>query len=245
MFGSGRFAGASFAGCGAGHRRHRAGGRRHVPGCRGCRSCPPCPLLEQRAELLLQVPLRRRFLQVGAPDLVDHEQQHQNADRDEDASDGAENTGEDDAGRVRARPLRIRRPSGPALSGWFGAPVPFGRVLMEPVVHFRGAVSLLGRFPALAGVDLDVAAGEIVLLQGPNGAGKTTLLRVCAGLVPVTEWHGRVLGHDLTRRPPAVRRQVGLLGHATRPVRRPDRRRQRAVLGPRRRCGSGRRPTRR
>ena len=57
---------------------------------------------------------------------------------------------------------------------------------MEPIVHFRGAVSLLGRFPALAGVDLDVAAGEIVLLQGPNGAGKTTLLRVCAGLGRVT-----------------------------------------------------------
>ena len=53
---------------------------------------------------------------------------------------------------------------------------------MEPVVHLRGAVALLGRFPALAGVDLDVAAGEIVLLRGPNGAGKTTLLRSCAGL---------------------------------------------------------------
>ena len=39
---------------------------------------------------------------------------------------------------------------------------------MEPVVHLRGAVTLLGRFPALAGVDLDVAAGEIVLLRGPE-----------------------------------------------------------------------------
>ena len=68
---------------------------------------------------------------------------------------------------------------------------------MEPVVHFRGAVSLLGRFPALAGVDLDVAAGEVVLLQGPNGAGKTTLLRACAGLVPVVAGTARVLGHDL------------------------------------------------
>ena len=43
-----------------------------------------------------------------------------------------------------------------------------------PVVHLRGAVALLGRFPALAGVDLDVDRRRIVLLRGPNGAGKTT-----------------------------------------------------------------------
>ena len=55
---------------------------------------------------------------------------------------------------------------------------------MAPIVHLRRAVALIGRFPALAGVDLDVDPGEILLLRGPNGAGKTTLLRVCAGLVP-------------------------------------------------------------
>jgi len=86
---------------------------------------------------------------------------------------------------------------------------------MEPVVHLRAAVSLLGRFPALAGVDLDVAAGEIVLLQGPNGAGKTTLLRTCAGLLPVVSGEAVVLGHDLTRDRRSVRAEVGLLAHAT------------------------------
>lgn len=50
-----------------------------------------------------------------------------------------------------------------------------------PVVSIRSAVCLLGRFPALAGADLDVDDGEIVLLTGPNGAGKSTLLRVMAG----------------------------------------------------------------
>ena len=88
---------------------------------------------------------------------------------------------------------------------------------MEPVVHFRAAVSLLGRFPALAGVDLDVQRGSIALVHGPNGAGKTTLLRTCAGLVPVVEGEAIVLGHDLRdsaeRR--AVRRRIGLLSHAT------------------------------
>ncbi len=86
---------------------------------------------------------------------------------------------------------------------------------MDPVVHLRAAVSLLGRFPALAGVDLDVGRGETVVLQGPNGAGKTTLLRLCAGLAPVTSGTAVVLGHDLTRDRKAVRRHVGLLGHET------------------------------
>jgi heme ABC exporter ATP-binding subunit CcmA len=88
---------------------------------------------------------------------------------------------------------------------------------MEPVIHLRSAVCLLGRFPALAGVDLDVEPGEIVLLQGPNGAGKTTLLRACAGLVPVVSGEASVLGHDLRGRhgARAVRRRVALLGHAT------------------------------
>jgi heme ABC exporter ATP-binding subunit CcmA len=86
---------------------------------------------------------------------------------------------------------------------------------MDPVVHLRAAVCLLGRFPALAGIDLDVEAGEVVLLRGPNGAGKTTLLRAVAGLVPVSRGEAVVLGHDLRRDRRAVRRQVALLGHAT------------------------------
>jgi heme ABC exporter ATP-binding subunit CcmA len=86
---------------------------------------------------------------------------------------------------------------------------------MEPVVHLRAAVALLGRFPALAGVDLDVAHGEVVLLRGPNGAGKTTVLRACAGLVPVVRGEAVVLGADLRRDRRAVRRRVALLGHDT------------------------------
>jgi heme ABC exporter ATP-binding subunit CcmA len=86
---------------------------------------------------------------------------------------------------------------------------------MEPVVHFSAAVALLGRFPALAGIDFDVARGEIVLLRGPNGAGKTTLLRACAGLVPVVRGEAVVLGCNLRHDPRPIRHRVGLLGHAT------------------------------
>ena len=83
------------------------------------------------------------------------------------------------------------------------------------MVRLRGVVALLGRFPALTGIDLDIDACEIVLVQGPNGAGKSTLLRVCAGLLRVESGTAEVLGHDLSVDRSAVRRSVGLLGHDT------------------------------
>jgi heme ABC exporter ATP-binding subunit CcmA len=85
---------------------------------------------------------------------------------------------------------------------------------MEPVVRLRSVVALLGGFPALAGADLTVDAGDAVLLRGPNGAGKSTVLRVCAGLVPVASGEATVLGVDLTRDRRSVRRRIALLGHA-------------------------------
>jgi heme ABC exporter ATP-binding subunit CcmA len=89
-----------------------------------------------------------------------------------------------------------------------------GAKAMAPVVQFRAAVALAGRFPALAGVDLSLETGEVVLILGPNGAGKTSLLRACAGLLPVTSGEALILGVDLTADHTAVRRHVGLLGHA-------------------------------
>jgi heme ABC exporter ATP-binding subunit CcmA len=86
---------------------------------------------------------------------------------------------------------------------------------MDQVIRLRSAVALAGRFPVLAGVDLDVARGEVLLLRGPNGAGKTSLLRVCAGLLRVVAGEASVLGEDLVRDQRAVRRRVGLIGHQT------------------------------
>ncbi|WP_419554183.1 heme ABC exporter ATP-binding protein CcmA [Candidatus Poriferisodalis sp.] len=84
---------------------------------------------------------------------------------------------------------------------------------MAAAVAFEGVVALLDRFPALAGVDLTVQAGEMVCLRGPNGAGKSTLLRACAGLVPLRGARAEVLGFDLIADRRSVRRHVGLLGH--------------------------------
>ena len=85
---------------------------------------------------------------------------------------------------------------------------------MDPVVHLSNAVAVLGQFPVLAGVNLTVNRGEIVLLQGPNGAGKTSLLRLCAGLLPLARGEAVLLGCDLRTQREAVRSRVGLLGHA-------------------------------
>src|ERR1700690_2407917 len=85
---------------------------------------------------------------------------------------------------------------------------------MAPAVLLTTAVCVTGRFPALAGVDLAVAQGEVVVLEGPNGAGKTSVLRVCAGLLPLTGGEGTVLGCDLRRDAASLRRRVGMLGHA-------------------------------
>jgi len=71
---------------------------------------------------------------------------------------------------------------------------------LSPALILQDSVALSGRFPLLAGIDLEVATGETLLVEGPNGAGKTSLLRVCAGLVPVAS--GRVVVLGLESGPP-------------------------------------------
>jgi heme ABC exporter ATP-binding subunit CcmA len=86
---------------------------------------------------------------------------------------------------------------------------------LPSAIFLHDAVALSGRFPLLAGVDLEVAVGETVLVEGPNGAGKTSLLRVCAGLVTLASGRVAVLGLDPVRHRTQVRRRVGLLSHAS------------------------------
>src|SRR4051812_18587253 len=70
-----------------------------------------------------------------------------------------------------------------------------------------------GERVALAGVSLELEAGETLAVFGANGAGKTTLLRILATLLRPHQGVARVLGRELPREGWAVRGRIGFLGH--------------------------------
>src|SRR6266498_676356 len=65
------------------------------------------------------------------------------------------------------------------------------------VLKVRGLVKRFGPVTAVDGVDLTVAAGEVVGLLGPNGAGKTTTLHTVLGLVTPDAGEIRMFGRDV------------------------------------------------
>ena len=73
----------------------------------------------------------------------------------------------------------------------------------------HGVEKRYGAKHALAGVDLEVAAGELVGLLGPNGAGKSTLVKIACGLVRPTSGRAEVSGAPAGT--PAAQRALGYL----------------------------------
>jgi ABC-type Fe3+/spermidine/putrescine transport system ATPase subunit len=67
-----------------------------------------------------------------------------------------------------------------------------------------------GSVRAVDHIDLEVQPGEIVSMLGPSGCGKTTTMRIIAGLDTPTSGEVRILGEDVTGRPPH-KRNVGLV----------------------------------
>jgi lipooligosaccharide transport system ATP-binding protein len=80
-----------------------------------------------------------------------------------------------------------------------------------PLVEARGLVKRFGDFTAVAGIDVEVQAGEAFGFLGPNGAGKSSTMRMIGAVSPVTEGHLRVLGADPATDGPAIRARLGVV----------------------------------
>jgi ABC-2 type transport system ATP-binding protein len=81
----------------------------------------------------------------------------------------------------------------------------------EPAIGVRGLRKSFGEKEAVAGIDLEVAAGSLAGLVGPNGAGKTTSLSMMTGLLRPDG--GRVLinGLDVWADPVAAKAIIGVV----------------------------------
>ena len=84
----------------------------------------------------------------------------------------------------------------------------------EVLMRARGLEMSFGQTHALRGVDLDVAAGEVLAVTGPSGSGKSTLLHVMAGvLVPDAgrvDYHGADTTQDIAAFDEAARSRLRL-----------------------------------
>jgi len=74
-----------------------------------------------------------------------------------------------------------------------------------PAIRLAGVRKSYGQLAAVAGVDLEIAAGEFFTMLGPSGSGKTTLLRVIAGFERPDSGRIELGGRDVTRVPPYAR----------------------------------------
>jgi ABC-2 type transport system ATP-binding protein len=82
-------------------------------------------------------------------------------------------------------------------------------------VFVRGLRKQYGDVEAVAGIDLDVAPGEVFGFLGPNGAGKSTTIKILCTLARPTAGEAQVAGFDVTRERDEVRRHIGLVFQET------------------------------
>jgi len=80
-------------------------------------------------------------------------------------------------------------------------------------VRLSGLSRRYGPVVALDGLDLTIAAGELIALLGPSGCGKTTTLRLLAGLEDADAGHVTVAGRDISHLP-ASKRDMGMVFQA-------------------------------
>ena len=83
-----------------------------------------------------------------------------------------------------------------------------------PIVRLQGVRKSFGDNVVLAGIDAEVAAGEVLVVIGPSGSGKSTLLRCINLLEPLDSGRIWLEGEEVTRKGvdvSAVRQRVGIV----------------------------------
>ena len=85
----------------------------------------------------------------------------------------------------------------------------------DPIIRIEQVNKWYGSFQVLTGIDLDVRAGERIVICGPSGSGKSTLIRCINHLEKVQQGKIVVDGIELTahnrKNVDAVRREVGMV----------------------------------
>jgi ABC-2 type transport system ATP-binding protein len=81
---------------------------------------------------------------------------------------------------------------------------------MTSAIRARALRRTFGDFEAVAGIDLDVADGEIYGFLGPNGAGKSTTVKMLCTLLGITSGTATVAGFDVDSQPDEIRLRIGV-----------------------------------
>jgi len=88
-------------------------------------------------------------------------------------------------------------------------------IVMETAILAEGLSKRFGDFQALAGLNLEVARGEVLGYLGPNGAGKTTTIRLLLGMLRPTSGRAEIFGLDVQRDTVAAHRRLAYVGGET------------------------------
>lgn len=109
----------------------------------------------------------------------------------------------------------IDRPNATPPAGARGEGARAAEAGAAPAVRTRGLVKSYAGVPAVRGVDLDVARGEIFALVGPNGAGKTTTVEILEGYRSRDAGEVAVLGCDPARQRAQLKARTGIVLQST------------------------------